>query len=74
MPEPLLALARRWSLAPAEVLVVGDRADLDEACAAAAGMQFVGVSDGRSGSEKGYSDWTTASAEIEARTGAGVSK
>ena len=45
-PDPggFLAAARRWQLAPAEVLVVGDRMDVDAAGAAAAGMPCVIVS------------------------------
>jgi HAD superfamily hydrolase (TIGR01509 family) len=40
-PRGFLAAAERWQLAPAEVLMVGDRADADAAGAAAAGMPCV---------------------------------
>jgi HAD superfamily hydrolase (TIGR01549 family) len=40
-PRGFLAAADRWQLAPAEVLMVGDRADADAAGAAAAGMPCV---------------------------------
>jgi HAD superfamily hydrolase (TIGR01549 family) len=40
-PRGFLAAADRWRLAPAEVLMVGDRADADAAGAAAAGMPCV---------------------------------
>lgn len=40
-PQGFLAAAERWQLAPAEVLMVGDRADADAAGAAAAGMPCV---------------------------------
>lgn len=40
-PNGFLAAARRWGLAPQEILAVGDRADADGAGAAAAGMPCV---------------------------------
>jgi HAD superfamily hydrolase (TIGR01509 family) len=40
-PRGFLAAAARWRLAPAEVLMVGDRADADAAGAEAAGMPCV---------------------------------
>ncbi|MCU1382479.1 MAG: HAD-superfamily hydrolase, subfamily variant 1 [Acidobacteria bacterium] len=40
-PRGFLAAANRWGMAPAEILVVGDRADADAAGAAAAGMPCV---------------------------------
>ena len=40
-PRGFLAAAERWQHAPAEILVVGDRADADGAGAAAAGMPCV---------------------------------
>jgi putative hydrolase of the HAD superfamily len=58
---PFVAVARRWALDAAEVVVVGDREDLDAASARAAGMDFVGVG-----------SWLDASSAIEARTELGV--
>lgn len=58
---PFGAVARRWGLAPGDVVVVGDREDLDAASARAAGMEFVGAG-----------DWRGASSDIEARTECGV--
>ena len=40
-PRGFLEASRRWGIAPAEVLVVGDRLDADAAGAAAAGMPCV---------------------------------
>ncbi len=72
-PRPMLALAEKWDMDPEQVIVVGDRADLDEECARAAGMQFIGIRDGLGKRDSKYVDWTTASRELEARTGVGVS-
>jgi HAD superfamily hydrolase (TIGR01509 family) len=60
-PLPFAAVARRWALDAAEIVVVGDREDLDAASARAAGMGFVGVG-----------SWQDASSAIEARTELGV--
>ncbi len=70
-PRPLTALADRWSMAPENVVVVGDRQDLDAASAWAAGMCFLGVSDGRPGQRgrDGFVSWTEAKQTLE--TGAG---
>lgn len=73
-PRPVLALASKWDIEPSQVVMVGDRADLDEECARAAGMRFVGVLEGTGKSGSSYVDWTTASREIEALFGAGVIK
>jgi HAD superfamily hydrolase (TIGR01549 family) len=40
-PAGILEACRRWSLAPAEVLYVGDRSDVDGEAARAAGAAFV---------------------------------
>ena len=45
-PNGFLAAARRWGLAPSEVLMVGDRADADGAGARAANMPCVIVASG----------------------------
>jgi len=58
---PFEAVARRWELGAAEIVVVGDREDLDAASARAAGMEFVGVR-----------IWQDASSAVEARTELGV--
>jgi FMN phosphatase YigB (HAD superfamily) len=44
-PRPFLAIAEKWGIEPAHILVIGDRADTDGAAAKNAGMQFVMVSD-----------------------------
>ena len=46
-PRPFLQMAERFGLAPAQVLVIGDRDDTDGAGARAAGMQFLRLRDGR---------------------------
>jgi HAD superfamily hydrolase (TIGR01549 family) len=46
-PRGFLHACEHWSLAPAEVLMVGDRADADAAGASAAGMPCVLISHGR---------------------------
>ncbi|MBD3244291.1 MAG: HAD-IA family hydrolase, partial [Chitinivibrionales bacterium] len=44
-PRPFLDIASRFSLRPAEILVIGDRDDTDGAAAAACGMRFIRISD-----------------------------
>jgi FMN phosphatase YigB (HAD superfamily) len=44
-PRPFLAIAEKWGIEPAQILVIGDRVDTDGAAAKNAGMQFVMVSD-----------------------------
>lgn len=73
-PKPVLAIAREWGVPPEDILIVGDRADLDEECARSAGAKFIGVSDRAGDSRVGYLDWKTASNEIGAMCGVGVSK
>jgi HAD superfamily hydrolase (TIGR01549 family) len=46
-PRGFLRACEQWSLAPAEVLMVGDRADADAAGASACGMACVLISHGR---------------------------
>ena len=46
-PRGFLHACAQWSLAPAEVLMVGDRADADAAGASASGMPCVLISHGR---------------------------
>jgi FMN phosphatase YigB (HAD superfamily) len=58
---PFEAVAKRWGLAPAEILVVGDRKDHDEGSALLAGMDFAWAG-----------KWQEASSAIEARTEPGV--
>jgi len=69
-PKPLLALAQRWGLAPADIVVIGDRADLDGASAAAAGMPFFRVDNGAFPPwSKGLASWRRIAAELEGHTG-----
>jgi HAD superfamily hydrolase (TIGR01509 family) len=60
---PFAAVARGWGIGASEIVVVGDREDLDAASARAAGMGYVGVG-----------NWTEASSAIEARTEFGVTR
>jgi HAD superfamily hydrolase (TIGR01549 family) len=46
-PRGFLHACAQWSLAPAEVLMIGDRADADAAGASASGMPCVLISHGR---------------------------
>ncbi|MCP4197006.1 MAG: HAD family hydrolase [Proteobacteria bacterium] len=67
-PRPLIALAEDWGLDPKHVVMIGDREDLDQASALAAGMDFLGISD-RSGPEKdGFTRWSKAVKFLEDRT------
>jgi HAD superfamily hydrolase (TIGR01549 family) len=68
-PKPFLALARKWGVEPATVLVVGDRKDLDEASARAAGMAFLGIRDGADKRGEGFVEWPEAMALIRDWTG-----
>lgn len=73
-PRALLSVAAQWEMEPTKVLVVGDRQDLDGACAEAAGMAFLGVDNGvhRGGRGKGFVSWRAAAGTIATRTGIGV--
>jgi len=61
-PIPLLSLARRWGMGPKSIVVVGDREDLDAACATAAGMRFLGVNGGSlwKRAPDGFFEWQSA--------------
>ncbi len=67
-PHPLRAVSERWRLSPEQILMVGDRDDLDGACARAAGMTFLGVSD-TANQQSEFFLWNMALSEIRARTG-----
>lgn len=58
---PFMAVAGRWAIDAAEIVVVGDREDLDATAAWTAGMEFLKVG-----------DWQEVSSAIEARTELGV--
>lgn len=45
--RPFLAIAAKWGFEPGSVLVIGDRTDTDGSAAAAAGMQFLLLENGR---------------------------
>jgi putative hydrolase of the HAD superfamily len=45
--RPYSVIAEEWGIAPQNILVVGDRADTDGAAAAALGMQFLLIENGR---------------------------
>ncbi len=54
-PRSFLAIAEEWRLACRDVLVVGDRQDTDGDGAAAAGMQFLRISDENPGTAHSWS-------------------
>jgi HAD superfamily hydrolase (TIGR01549 family) len=61
-PRPLEALAEKWGIEPGALLVVGDRSDLDEKSAGAAGMGFLGIGEA-------FLSWQEAVKLLDARTG-----
>ncbi len=67
---PFDGVATRWGLEPNRILVVGDRRDLDEQSAEAAGMGFLGVGDKNFGkADHGrYESWSRVAEELNART------
>lgn len=67
-PRPMNALAAKWQLDPSEILVVGDRQDLDGECAAAAGMQFLGICEKKKHETETFLHWNDALKTIEAKT------
>lgn len=73
LPRSFLVVAQRWGLDPERVLVVGDRPSLDEDCARAARMSFLGINDsGRAqGRRSQYVSWERAVEIIASRTGIG---
>ncbi|MBN2718613.1 MAG: HAD family hydrolase [Deltaproteobacteria bacterium] len=70
-PEPFLSVARLWNLAPASVLVVGDREDTDGEGARRAGMPFLGITD-KLNSHADFYSWNDALIRIETITNCGV--
>jgi FMN phosphatase YigB (HAD superfamily) len=70
-PLPLNALARKWEVEPEDLIVVGDRADLDAESVRAAGMHFLGISGGKSTQSNGeaFLSWQEAVKLLDARTG-----
>ncbi len=70
-PRPLNALVEAWELDPKNMIMVGDREDLDQVCASAAGMEFLGISDHSSSKEKGFVSWSEAAQLLEDRTNIG---
>jgi len=75
-PRSLLVVAQRWGLDPATILVVGDRPNLDEDCARAARMEFLGINDKAraKGRTREYVHWERAMEIIASRTGIGESE
>ena len=69
-PAPLTSLSQKWGVDPSEVVVVGDRRDLDADSASAAGMEFIGVEDGSANGERGgdFHPWQEVVALIDKRT------
>jgi len=66
-PKPLTALAEKWKLSPDNILMVGDREDMDMKSAKSAGMSFIGITEkNKRGSN--FDIWTTASNKIETAT------
>ncbi len=66
-PRPMLALAAKWGIDPRDIVIVGDRSDLDGDCARAAKMEFWGITDRLSRARSGFVNWKSASAMLEAR-------
>jgi FMN phosphatase YigB (HAD superfamily) len=54
-PRPFAETAAQWGLAPAQVVVIGDRCDTDGAGAKRAGMHFIRISSGRMADCGGHS-------------------
>jgi HAD superfamily hydrolase (TIGR01549 family) len=67
-PKAPVMLSKKWSVAPSDILMVGDRIDRDMECARRAGMQFIGISDSRLQVVSDFFLWTDASSRIEAVT------
>ena len=65
-PKPLVELARKWEITTPELLMVGDREDLDADCARAAGAEFLGIADGPTDNES-FVTWPEAVNLLEAR-------
>lgn len=71
-PEPFASVARLWNLAPENVLVVGDRDDMDGEGARRAGMKFLGITEKRK-TQADFYCWNDALMKIETITNCGVS-
>jgi FMN phosphatase YigB (HAD superfamily) len=65
---PYRHLIETWGLVPAEVLLVGDRRDQDEASATLAGTDFVGVAGEKDGGST-FLPWPSVVHFIDDRTG-----
>jgi FMN phosphatase YigB (HAD superfamily) len=67
-PRPLTALAEEWGLNPKCIVMIGDRKDLDQASATAAGVNFLGISDRSRREKEGFVRWREAVTFLEDRT------
>jgi FMN phosphatase YigB (HAD superfamily) len=67
-PRPLTALAEEWGLDPKHMVMIGDREDLDQASALAAGMDFLGITDRSRPEKDGFRHWSEAAKFLEDRT------
>lgn len=54
--RPFLEIAQTWNLAPAKILVIGDRDDTDGEAARGAQMQFLQITDSKTTTKKSM-DW-----------------
>ena len=56
-PQPFLQSARNLGVAPEQLLVIGDRQDLDGQGAEAAGMPFIGIAKNKNCSYENFFPW-----------------
>jgi len=66
-PEPVLGVAHEWNIASENIIMVGDRDDMDGECARRANMGFVGITDKTSAKENFFM-WKDALNIIRAAT------
>ena len=67
-PRALAALAKAWGLHPQSIVVVGDRSDMDQASANAAGMGFLGVTESAKSHTDEFMSWNEVAKQLEDRT------
>jgi phosphoglycolate phosphatase/putative hydrolase of the HAD superfamily len=66
-PEPLLSVADEWNIKAQNMVMVGDRDDMDGRCAREAGMKFIGISVKNTVAKNFYS-WNDALKLLRAAT------